>query len=395
MSECCRLLLCLPVTACLLLVSAGCAQQASPTATEAPPVRRAEASDQPQVLLPRELRRKLKANENAQFERSGNDIVEARLFQSGVKSIDALKGLPLRALDLGMTEVSDLSVIKGMPLQTLILENAPVDNISVVRGMQLEVLHLQNTTVTDLSPLAGMPLRELNLMGVPVEDLSVVAELPLTTLWIPQTRISDISALQGKAMVSLDVEGTQVSSLEPLSGMSTLKRLNIADTPIQDLTPLQGLKLERITLTPDNIQSGIQVLRDMPSLTQILTSMQGPGQSAADFWQKYDAGVWDKTPEEPPAADSEAAPETAPEAAAADPKTKASPDQQSPPASGEAKPAPEPPKPKSPATESPATESPTAEGDTPMPSDGSAATDAKRTESGSEPAASAQNSQTS
>ena len=300
----------------LTLCSAGCSD-ADPEQTEkAPPVRRAEPSDEPKVLMPRVLRRQLKANENAAFERSGNDIVEARLFQSGVKSIEPLKGLPLRFLDLGMTEVTDLSPIAGMPLKTLILENTTVDDISVVDGMQLEVVHLQNTKVTDLSALAGMPIRELNLMSVPIDNLEAVADLPLQTLWIPQTKVKDISALNGKPMVSLDIEGTEVADISALSGMVTLKRLNISNTKVSDVSALKGLSLQRITLTPGNIKNGMDVLREMSSLGDIRTTMQGAAQSAAEFWAKYDDGVWDsptesKTGAKPEQSDGAAAKSTA------------------------------------------------------------------------------------
>ncbi|GAB5444069.1 MAG: hypothetical protein Fues2KO_44180 [Fuerstiella sp.] len=280
-----------------LLPGMGCTESDPSDGTAVtPPVRRASEDAEDRPLLPRELRRRLKANENASFERSGNDIVEARLFQSGIRSIEPLEGLPLRFLDLGMTEVSDLTPVRGMPLRTLILENTPVTDLSPLAGMQLEVLQLQNTKIDDLSVIEGMPIRELNLMAVPIKDLTAVAQLPLQTLWVPQTQVTDLSPLAGKPLASLDVEATEVADLTPLSGMTTLKRLNIAQTAVTDLTPLKGLTLERITLTPDRIENGIEVLRSMPSLSQILTTMQGPGQSAAQFWAKYDEGVWDEDP---------------------------------------------------------------------------------------------------
>lgn len=283
------------------LVFIGCGDSPTTSTEEetAPPVLAAEPSDEPVIITARDLRKRLRANERAKFERVGNDIVEAHLFQSGVKDISALKGLPLRFLDLGMCEITDVSAIEGMPLSTLILENTKVDDISVVKGMPLEVLQLQETGVTDLSMLEGMPIRELNLKNVKISDLSMVATLPLKTLWVPGTDVTDISPLTGKSMVSLDIEGTQVATLEPLAKMSTLRRLNIVDTPISDLTPLKGLQLERITLTPANIKTGIEVLRDMPTLSQILTTMEGnPRQAAAEFWQKYDAGVFALATEE-------------------------------------------------------------------------------------------------
>ena len=97
------------------------------------------------------------------------------------------------------------------------------------------------------------------------------------------------------------MEATAVANIGALAGMTSLRRLNIAHTPITDVSPLKGLKLERITVTPGTVTKGMEVLRDMPSLGQILTTMAGESrQSAADFWQKYDAGVWKETPENTP-----------------------------------------------------------------------------------------------
>lgn len=284
-----------------LITTSGCGDTNSNNSAEedsTPPVMTAEPSTEPEVLTARELRKRLRANERAKFERVGNDIVEAHLFDTGVKDISALKGLPLRFLDLGMCDVTDVSAIEGMPLSTLILENTKVSDLSAIKGMQLQVLQLQETPVTDLSMLKGMPIRELNLKNVAIDNLSMVANLPLQTLWVPGSKVTDISPLTGKNMVSLDIEGTAVANLAPLASMTSLRRLNIAQTAVSDLTPLKSLKLQRITLTPENITVGIEVIRDMPSLDQILTTMEGnPRQSSVEFWQKYDAGVWDSKEE--------------------------------------------------------------------------------------------------
>ncbi len=85
----------------------------------------------------------------AKFLVEGNDVVEANLFRSGLRSVEPLKGLPLRALDLGFTYVSDLSPLVGMPLEQLVLENTNVSDLSPLKGMPLKVLKIQNTKVKD------------------------------------------------------------------------------------------------------------------------------------------------------------------------------------------------------------------------------------------------------
>ena len=279
----------------------GCGEKAAETsaAKDGPAVKMAEDTTT-YSMTPSELRAKLRANERAKFTLSGNDIVRAELFQSGIRSIDALSCVPLQFLDLGMTEVSDLTPLKGMPLTEIVLENTPVEDISVLKGMQLEVVKLQNTKVTDLSVLKGMPIRQLNLLGLEVSDLSSFVDMPLETLWAPRTRVADLTPLANAKLQSLDIQATSVDSLVPLSGMTSLRRLNIADTPVTDLTPLRGLKLERLTFSPDRITAGIEVIREMSSLAEIQPTVETPIR-AADFWKRYDLGVWTPLPDEKPA----------------------------------------------------------------------------------------------
>ena len=282
------------------LGAVGCEQKSSRTAaTSAPPVATAAAAEPSEILTADELRRQLRTDERAKFRRVGTDIVEAHLFRSGVRSIEPLKGLPLRFLDLGFCEsISDLSVVAGMPLKTLILEGTSVADLSPISGMSLEVLYLQDTPVTDLSVISGMPLRELNLKNVRVSDAAPFTQLPLSTLWLPGTEVADISPLQLLSLESLDIQDTPVSDLRALAKMTSLKRLNIAGTQVTDVKPITGLRLHRIILTPDRITDGMSELRNMKSLGQIWTSHDN--QMTADaFWERYDLGVWDSETSQP------------------------------------------------------------------------------------------------
>ena len=279
------------------LSSVGC--DSTGEATVSVPTSASQFRDRPDAstiqIVPSDLRRRLRANERAKFTLAGNTIVRAELYQSGIRSIEPLRGLPLRFLDLGMTDVSDLSPVAGMPLQELILESTPVSDIRVLEGMRLEVLKLQHTQVTDLSVLRGMPLRQLNLLGLPIADLQEFSGMPLTSLWVPMTRISSLQPLSGMKLVSLDIQQTAVADLQPLSDITTLKRLNVADTEVTDLRPLRHLQLERLILTPERITAGFEVIRSMSSLVQIQPEVETE-MSAQEFWKRYDLGVWSPAP---------------------------------------------------------------------------------------------------
>ena len=93
--------------------------------------------------------------------------------------------------------------------------------------------------------------------------------------------------------MSLTLKGTRVSDISSVREMSNLKRLHIAETPVTDLTPLEGLRLARLVFTPSNIERGMSAVREMDSLQQIGTIFSGTAQNLMtpdQFWQKYDEG---------------------------------------------------------------------------------------------------------
>jgi hypothetical protein len=63
----------------------------------------------------------------------------------------------------------------------------------------------------------------------------------------------------------------------------------VSDTGITDLTPLQGMPLEDVRLTPKNIARGLEILRDMKSLNTIGIEWD-QSWPAAEFWERYDRG---------------------------------------------------------------------------------------------------------
>lgn len=273
-----------------LLLGCGGSSEPDPQLTEDSEQAVPESEAPRRAMSVAELRKKLGANQNAQFEKSMGEIYQVKLYQSGVTDISALAGLPLRELDLGGVPVSEIDVLKGMPLENLILEDTQVSDLSVLQGMPLQELMLQNTKVADLEPLTGMQLRKLNLMNTPVSDIQIVKTFPLNTLWIPGTQVVDLTPLAALKLESLDVQDTPVKDALVLSGMDSLKRLNIAGSQITDLTPLEGLRLQRLVFTPERIRTGMDIVRNMASLNELGTSFEtrmGP----ADFWKRLDDGT--------------------------------------------------------------------------------------------------------
>jgi hypothetical protein len=78
------------------------------------------------------------------------------------------------------------------------------------------------------------------------------------------------------------------AGLAKFKGMP-LRALGIDNTDITDLTPLQGMPLKDIRLTPKNITRGLDILRDMKSLNTIGIAWD-QSWPAAEFWERYDKG---------------------------------------------------------------------------------------------------------
>ena len=115
----------------------------------------------------------------------------------------------------------------------------------------------------------------------------------LTVLHLYWTNVGDAGLVHFqdcKDLTDLNLAGTKVSDvgLAHFKGMP-LKELAIDGTGITDLTPLQGMPLEDIRLTPKNITRGLEILRDMKSLKTIGISWP-QAWPAAEFWERYDKG---------------------------------------------------------------------------------------------------------
>jgi hypothetical protein len=115
----------------------------------------------------------------------------------------------------------------------------------------------------------------------------------LTHLDLWATRVSDVGLTafkDRKNLKRLELGSTKVSDagLGNFRGMA-LTKLSIDHTGVTDLTPLQGMPLEEIRLTPKNITRGLNMLRDIKSLKTIGIDIN-QAWPAAEFWVRYDKG---------------------------------------------------------------------------------------------------------
>jgi serine/threonine protein kinase len=180
-----------------------------------------------------------------------------------------------------------------------------------------------NGQLADLTPLEGVNLsglRHLELWNTKVTDAGMAYFKDcndLIYLELPFTQVGDAGLTHFKdckALSHLDLGGTKVGDAETaaiknfkalthlylgqtkvsdaylahLKGIP-LKVLWIYYTDITDLTPLQGMPLEDVRLTPKNITKGLDILRGMKSLKTIGIEFN-QSWPAAEFWERYDKG---------------------------------------------------------------------------------------------------------
>lgn len=239
---------------------------------------------------------------------------------SQVIDLSPLRGLPLRELDCFGTRVAKLEPLKELPLERLLLgecqdrDFTPLQEIKGLRDLNLtgsRWLHsldalrdLKLTSlsvsmcpqITDLSPLQGMPLESLSVDGCSrIKDLAPLSGMKLKSLHLERCfMVKDFSVLKTMPLNSLDLGNCgQFRDLKMLSGMK-LEWLGIIGLKqVDDLTPLAGMKLKTVQLEPRLISKGMDVLRGMRSLEQIVL----PGYvrlSPQEFWNRYDSGEFDK-----------------------------------------------------------------------------------------------------
>lgn len=149
---------------------------------------------------------------------------------------------------------------KGLTSLRFLPGGTNLTDLKLLKDMKLCRLDIAGTGVEDLSPLQGMPLRDLNISNTPVKNVCPLAKLPLYKLCLSQTKVNDIS---------------------PLVGVP-LRDLYLDETDVQDLSPLKGMSLKVISFDLEKVHKGIEVIREMKTLTLI------NGIRPLRFWSNYE-----------------------------------------------------------------------------------------------------------
>jgi len=109
-----------------------------------------------------------------------------------------------------------LEPLRGQPLRVLVASGGLFTDLAPLAGMPLEHLDLTQTRASDLTPLAGITtLHHLYLASMPVTDLRPLAKLPLVELTVsPGPVTSGLDVL--RRISTLQRAGNSVSRLLPI-----------------------------------------------------------------------------------------------------------------------------------------------------------------------------------
>jgi serine/threonine protein kinase len=210
-----------------------------------------------------------------------------------LSDLEPLRGMPIEELSIRFTPVGDLGPLAGMPLRKLDAYTCPVSDLEPLRGLPLESVICHCSSIRDLEPLRGAPCTHLELWSFAGTSLDPLRGMPCETLNLTSgTNFENLEPLRGMPCTSLTLsQSRKVANLEPLRGMP-LKFLQIRKTAVRDLSPLADMPLVDLHFDLNNIDRGIEVLRDMQSLKKITAT--GTTLTPTEFWRQYDAGEFKK-----------------------------------------------------------------------------------------------------
>jgi serine/threonine protein kinase/Leucine-rich repeat (LRR) protein len=208
---------------------------------------------------------------------AGLPLTSLDLEYTKIENIEALRGMPLEWLRITDTKVSDLAPLAGMKtMRDLGVGGTKITSLAPVAGIPLTMLQINRLKLADLAPLRGAPLKHLFAFDTTIADMSVIAELPLETLHLGAAKLTDINQLAAcKSLRFLWLSDTNISDIRPLADLK-LEQLHLGHTRVRDLTPLARLPLRVLTIDRCPIDS-LAVLRDIPTLEQLVVSKNTPG----------------------------------------------------------------------------------------------------------------------
>jgi serine/threonine protein kinase len=173
----------------------------------------------------------------------------------GLTSLDAIKGIPFKRINIEGNPITDLSPLIGMPLKVLNISSTLITDLQPLKELPLQVLEVHNTSISDITSLKNIPLQRLDLSSTKIHSIEDIPVLQLNHLSLAKTDISQLKHLQkAQSLRFLDISDTKTSTLQYLKRLQ-LAELIISDTKINSLSPLSHQPLHTLTANNLNIKS--------------------------------------------------------------------------------------------------------------------------------------------
>jgi len=182
-------------------------------------------------------------------------------FSTGIKDLTPLKDLKnLEELTIWGTGVTDLTPVKDLPkLRRLDAKMTQISDLTPIAEMKsLFTLDVLQSQVADITPLADHPaLSEVVLCSTKVRDIAPLygyAER-ISYLDLCNTLIPDVMVLtRFKKAQKLKLWGLPIKDAELFAGMADLRCLDLRNTPVSSLRPLEKLeKLETLIVAETKV----------------------------------------------------------------------------------------------------------------------------------------------
>jgi hypothetical protein len=122
---------------------------------------------------------------------------------------------------------------------------------------------------------------ELDISNNPrLRKISALQRVQISHLYAASSGVDDIGVLTDMPLRVVDLTVTAVTDLKPLVGTS-LERLNLRNTPVEDLSPLKRCQqLKRLVLPSE--ETGLDDVRALKQVEHLSYSTWD--QKAEDFW---------------------------------------------------------------------------------------------------------------
>ncbi|MFW6152253.1 MAG: protein kinase domain-containing protein, partial [Verrucomicrobiota bacterium] len=153
-----------------------------------------------------------------------------------------------RELDENSVRINEGASVRHVTIRSPALEDIyPLAAFTELERLFCESYHGKGK-LRDIGPVKYMAnLRELRVIGFPVADITPLENLPLERLTLARTAVRQVSSLSGLKLSMLDLSATRVYDFSAIEDQP-LRDLKLNNTQVKDVSFIEGMPLSRLEL---------------------------------------------------------------------------------------------------------------------------------------------------